>query len=177
VSQDNGIRHPQTLEALAKLRPVFDRREGDITVGNACQVTDGAVAMLAMSSARAKAMGLQPLVTVRSHARVGLDPLKDIDIFEINEAFAAQVLGTVKALASDRYCREELGRKGAVGEIPMEKLNVNGGAIALGHPIGASGARILLTLALELRERGKQYGIAALCIGGGQGQAFLLEVA
>jgi acetyl-CoA acetyltransferase family protein len=197
VTQDNGIRHNQTLEALARLRPVFDRREGDVTVGNACQVTDGAAAMLVMSTARAKALGLEPLAIIRAHARSGLDPalmglgpayvipmllddaglsLGDVDLFEINEAFAAQVLGTLRALASDRFCRQELGRDGAVGEIDPEKVNVNGGAIALGHPIAASGARILLTLALELRERGRKYGIASLCIGGGQGQGFLLEI-
>ena len=198
VSQDNGIRQAQTLEQLAGLRPIFDRREGDVTVGNACQVTDGAAAMLVMSEGRANAMGLEPVAIVRSHARVGLDPahmglgpahvipmllddaglsLSDIDLFEINEAFAAQVLGTLNALASNRFCREELGRDGAVGEIDTQKLNVHGGAIALGHPIAASGARILLTLALELRARNKQYGVASLCVGGGQGQAFLLEVA
>ncbi len=198
VAQDNGIRQNQTLEALARLKPVFDRREGDVTVGNSCQVTDGAAAMLVMSAGRARAMGLKPLATIRAHARVGLDPatmglgpahvipslldraglsLSDIDLFEINEAFAAQVLGSLKALASDRYCREELGRDGAIGEIDPEIVNVNGGAIALGHPIAASGARILLTLAMELRERGRRYGIACLCVGGGQGQGILLEVA
>jgi acetyl-CoA acetyltransferase family protein len=197
VTQDNGIRDGQTLEALARLKPVFDRREGDVTVGNACQVTDGAVAMLVMSSARAKAMGLEPLVVIRSQARAGLDParmglgpahvipmllddaglsLQDIDLFEINEAFAAQVLGSLRALGSDRYCQKELGREGAVGEIDPDKVNVNGGAIALGHPIAASGARILLTLAMEMRERGRKYGIASLCIGGGQGQGVLVEV-
>jgi len=197
VSEDNGIRHGQTLEALARLRPVFDRREGDVTVGNACQITDGAAAMLVMSTGRAKAMGLTPLAIIRAHARSGLDPalmglgpahvipmllddaglcLRDVDMFEINEAFAAQVLGTLKALDSDRFCRDVLGRDGAVGEIDPEKVNVNGGAIALGHPIAASGARILLTLALELKERGRRYGIASLCVGGGQGQGFLLEI-
>jgi acetyl-CoA C-acetyltransferase/acetyl-CoA acyltransferase len=198
VSQDNGIRQAQSLEQLGKLRPAFDRREGDITVGNACQVTDGATAMLVMSQARADAMGLQPLAIVRCHARIGLDPahmglgpahvipmllddsglsLKDIDLFEINEAFAAQVLGTLKALASSRFCQDQLGRDGAVGEIDTQKLNVHGGAIALGHPIAASGARIVLTLALELKAQNKQYGVASLCVGGGQGQGFLLEVA
>jgi acetyl-CoA acetyltransferase family protein len=196
AAEDNGVRPGQTLEDLAKLKPVFDRRDGDVTVGNSCQITDGAVALLCTSEARAKAMGLQPLCVVRGHARVALDPavmglgpvhaapkalrqagvnLKDLDLIEINEAFAAQVLACLKAFASDKYCKEQLGLPGAIGEVDPQKLNVNGGAIALGHPIAATGARLVLTLGQELRRRGTRFGMAALCVGGGQGQAMVLE--
>jgi len=197
-TDDNGIRTEQTAAALAKLRPVFDKRDGDVTVGNSCQVTDGAAALLVMSVARAKELGVEPLAYVRGHARAALDPafmglgpvhatphaldaagitLGDVDLIEINEAFAAQVMGCVRAFASDSYCREHVGLSGAVGEIDPERLNVNGGAIALGHPIAATGARLVLTVAEELRDRGAQFGVATLCIGGGQGQAIVLEAA
>ncbi len=177
---------------------MFDKREGDVTVGNACQVSDGAAAMLVMSERRAEQLDFEPLAIVRGHARVGLDPrvmglgpahaipealaeadldLDDIDLFEINEAFAAQVLACQKALADEDFCREELGLADPCGEIVDDKLNVHGGAIALGHPIAATGARIVLATARELRARDKQFGLASLCIGGGQGQAIVLEVA
>lgn len=198
VDSDNGVRPDQSLSSLAKLRPVFDKREGDVTVGNACQVSDGATAMLVMSESRAQQLDLQPLAIVRGHGHAGLDPrvmglgpvhatpialrdagldFDDIDLFEINEAFAAQVLACQKAFASEDYCREHLGLSDPIGEIAPEKLNVNGGAIALGHPIAATGARIVLALAHELRARNKRHGLATLCIGGGQGQAVALEVA
>lgn len=196
VQEDNGIREEQTLEALARLRPYFDRREGDVTVGNSCQITDGAVALLVTSVERARTLGYEPLALVRAQARAGLDPaymglgpvhaapqaldragvpFEEVGLFEINEAFAAQVLGCLRAFASDHYAARELGRSRAVGEIDPARLNVNGGAIALGHPIAASGARITLTLAEEMRRRGERFGLAALCVGGGQGQAVLLE--
>ncbi len=196
VVADDGVRQGQTLEALAKLRPVFDKNAGDVTVGNACQITDGAVAMLCTSMRRAKELGLQPIAAIRGHARAGLAPevmglgpvhatpkalreagiaFSDLDLVEINEAFAAQVLGCQKAFADADYCRQQLGLQGAIGELDPQKLNVNGGAIALGHPIAASGARLPLTLAHELRRRGKRFGLAALCIGGGQGQALVIE--
>jgi acetyl-CoA C-acetyltransferase/acetyl-CoA acyltransferase len=195
VADDDGVRAEQTLTALAKLKPVFDRQNGDVTVGNACQITDGAVAMLVTSEARARSLGLPVLALVRGHARVGLDPafmglgpvhatplalqqagigFQDLDLVELNEAFAAQVLGCERAFASRQYC-QQLGLPGAIGELDPDKLNVNGGAIALGHPIAATGARIVLTLAHELRERGRRYGLATLCVGGGQGQAMVLE--
>ena len=198
LAADNGIRYGQSLDALARLRPVFDRREGDVTVGNACQVSDGATGLLVMSLARAQALGMTPLATVRGQARAGLAPevmglgpvhatpkalaaaglgFGDLELFEINEAFAAQVLACERAFASERFCREQLGLPRALGEIDPQLLNVNGGAIALGHPIAASGARLVLTLAHELRARGKRYGLASLCIGGGQGQAVILEAA
>jgi len=198
VSADNGIRTEQTLEALQRLRPVFDRRDGDVTVGNACQVTDGAVALLVMSLERARAEGLRPMAVVRSTAVAGLDPrtmglgpvhallpalreagctIADLETVEVNEAFAAQVLACVQAAGSPAWCREHLGLPGALGEIDLERLNPNGGAIALGHPIAASGARLVLTLAHELRSGNKQLGAAALCVGGGQGEAVVLEAA
>jgi acetyl-CoA acetyltransferase family protein len=184
VRDDVGPRDGQTLAALAKLKPYFDRREGSVTVGNACQVTDGAVALLVGDEATASAWPHPPLGRVRAFAFAGLAPgrmglgpvfamakvleraqlsLADMELFEINEAFAAQVLA----------CLE--GRDTALGEIPLELLNVNGGAIALGHPVGASGARLLLTLLLEMRRRGLKRGMASLCVGGGQGAAFVLE--
>jgi len=196
VAADDGVRAQQTMESLARLRPVFDRNAGDVTVGNACQVTDGAVAMLCTTESRAEQLGLQPLCVVRGHARAGLDPavmglgpvhatpaalqeagigFSDLELFEINEAFAAQVLGCIEAFASDEYCRQQLSLPCALGQIDREQLNVNGGAIALGHPIAASGARLPLTLAHQMRRQGKRWGLAALCVGGGQGQAMILE--
>jgi len=198
VGADDGVRGEQTAEALAKLKPVFDKREGDVTVGNACQITDGATALLCTSLSRAKQLGLPPLAIVRgtataalSPATMGLGPVHatpkalaaaglsfdQLDVLEINEAFAAQVLGCVRAFADTDYCQRVLGLPDAIGQVDMDKLNVNGGAIALGHPIAASGARLVLTLAHELRGRGKRHGLASLCIGGGQGQAVVLEAA
>ncbi len=196
VQDDVGPRDKQSLEQLAKLRPYFDRRHGTVTVGNACPVTDGAVALLVADEATALAGGAPPLGRLRAFAFAGLEPqrmglgpvyaihrvlareglaLADVDLFEINEAFAAQVLACLEASRSEAFGRSELGRDSALGEIPLERLNVNGGAIALGHPVGASGARLLLTLLLELRRRQLKRGIAALCVGGGQGAAFLVE--
>ncbi|HEB53542.1 MAG TPA: acetyl-CoA C-acyltransferase [bacterium] len=198
VEHDDGVRTEQTIEALQKLRPVFDKREGDVTVGNSCQVTDGAAALLVMSHDKAKALGLEPLALVRATATAALSPtfmglgpvhatplaleragldFDDIELVELNEAFAAQVLGCMAAFRDQGYCREVLGRDGAIGELDPEILNVNGGAIALGHPIGATGARLLLTLAHELHRRSARHGVATLCIGGGQGQAVVLEAA
>jgi acetyl-CoA C-acetyltransferase/acetyl-CoA acyltransferase len=198
IRDDVGPRDGQTLEALRRLKPYFDRRNGTVTVGNACQVTDGAAALLVGDDATAQAWPVPPLGRIRAFAFAGLSParmglgpvhaiakaleragleLSDIDLFEINEAFAAQVLACLAAIRSDEFCRAELGRERALGEIPAERLNVNGGAIALGHPVGTSGARLLLTLLHEMRRRGARRGLAALCVGGGQGAAFVLEVA
>jgi acetyl-CoA acetyltransferase family protein len=196
VTEDVGPRPNQTMEALGNLKPIFDRRDGTVTVGNSCQVTDGAAAMLVTDAATAKAENLPVLGHIRAYAYAGLDPsrmglgpvyaidqllrqtnlqLSDIGLIEINEAFAAQVLACIKAMASDTFCREQLGRSGAIGEIDPDKLNVNGGAIALGHPVGATGARLVLTILHEMRRRNVPLGIAALCVGGGQGAAILLE--
>jgi acetyl-CoA C-acetyltransferase/acetyl-CoA acyltransferase len=196
VQDDVGPREGQTIEALAKLKPYFDRRNGTVTVGNSCPVTDGAVALLIGSDERARQWPTPPLGRIRAFAFAGLDPrrmglgpvyamsrvlestglaLDDIDLFEINEAFAAQVLACLEAARSDDFARAELGRDRALGEIPRDRLNVNGGAIALGHPVGASGARLLLTLLHEMRRRGVKRGMASLCVGGGQGAAFVVE--
>ena len=196
VPDDLGPREGQTLEQLARLRPYFDRRNGTVTVGNACPITDGAVALLVGSEKAARDWPVPPLGRVRAWAVAGLDPrrmglgpvhamarvldraglsLEEVELFEINEAFAVQVLACLEAAKSGTFARAELGRDRALGEIPLERLNVNGGAIALGHPVGASGARLLLTLLFEMRRRGAKRGLAALCVGGGQGAAFVLE--
>jgi acetyl-CoA C-acetyltransferase/acetyl-CoA acyltransferase len=196
VRDDVGPREGQTLAALAKLKPYFDRKNGTVTVGNACQVTDGAAALLIADDATAQRWPSPPLGRIRSFAFMGLDPrrmglgpvyasakaleragleLKDMELVEINEAFAAQVLGCLEAFRSEAFAKEHLGYPHALGEIPMDRLNVNGGAIALGHPVGTSGARLLLTLLHEMRRRGARLGLATLCVGGGQGAAFVLE--
>ncbi|MCW8995001.1 MAG: thiolase family protein [Psychromonas sp.] len=195
--QDNGPRADQTMEALAKLRPYFDRLAGSITVGNACPLTDGAVAFTVMAESMALQRGLKPLGYLRDYsyagldnARMGLGPvyatselmkktaltLADFDLIELNEAFAAQVIANERAFASVQFAQKYLHRETALGEIDREKLNVNGGAIALGHPVGATGGRLLLTLLHELRRRGLQRGLTTLCIGGGQGAALVVEV-
>lgn len=194
---DDGPRENQTLEALSKLKPIFDPIMGTVTAGNASQVSDGAAAVLLMSESKAKAMGLQPLGYILDYAVAGLQPnrmglgaafalaklldqtkmqLSDFDLIEVNEAFAVQVLAVVKACASAEFSRKEFGRDRALGVIEMEKLNVNSGAIALGHPLGASGTRLVLTLLRELKRRGKNLGVATLCVGGGQGQSIAVEV-
>ena len=196
VADDVGPRDGQTLEALAKLKPYFDRKNGTVTVGNACQVTDGAVALLLGDEATARAWPSPPLGRIRSYAFAGLAPsrmglgpvvasaraldragltLADCELHEVNEAFAAQVIACRMAAESAAFARAELGRSSPLGEWPLERLNVNGGAIALGHPVGASGARLLLTLLMEMRRRGLKRGLASLCVGGGQGAAFVLE--
>ena len=196
--RDVGPRKEQTLEALGKLRPFFDRRHGTVTVGNACPVTDGAAVVLVMSEERARLEGYAPLGRLRSLAFAGLDPARmglgpvfatpialeragvtmaDLALVEMNEAFAAQVLANEVAFASERFAREELGRTRAVGAIEPDRLNVNGGAIALGHPVGVSGTRLVLTLLHELRRRGGGLGLATLCVGGGQGAAVIVEAA
>ncbi|HET7226011.1 MAG TPA: thiolase family protein [Candidatus Eisenbacteria bacterium] len=196
VLDDVGPREHQTLEQLAKLKPYFDRRNGTVTVGNACPVTDGAVALLVGDEATAREWPTPPLGRIRGYAFAGLSPrrmglgpvfaihkllakdgtsLDAIERFEINEAFAAQVIACLEAARSEAFARAELGRERALGEIPLERLNVNGGAIALGHPVGASGARLILTLLMEMRRSQTRLGLAALCVGGGQGAAFLLE--
>lgn len=194
---DEGPRANTTLEGLASLKPSFDRLTGTVTAGNSSQITDGAAALLLMSEEKVKELGIKPLGYISAYAAAGLDParmglgpayaigkllkatgkkLSDFDLIEINEAFAAQVLAVVKACASEEFCRKELGLDAPIGAIDMDKLNVNGGAIALGHPLGASGARLVLTTLKELRRRKKNLGLVSLCIGGGQGEAAILEV-
>ena len=192
VEKDNGPRENQSLAALAKLQPVFEKETGTVTAGNASQVTDGAVALLVMSEKRARKEGLDPLGVLADYsysaadpARMGLGPLYAIaqmkrapagaDLIEINEAFAAQVLACLVQAESADFARRELNREAPLGEIPREKLNVNGGAIALGHPVGASGARLVLTALMELRRRGARAALVSACVGGGQGAAAWVE--
>ncbi len=196
VANDVGPRKTQSLEALAKLRPYFDPRTGTVTPGNACPITDGAAAILVASAEKAKALGLAPVGRIRGYAFVGLDPahmglgpthatpvalrragvrFSDIGLIEMNEAFAAQVIANEIAMGSAAYAREKLGLDAPVGEIDRSLLNVNGGAIALGHPVGVSGTRLVLTLLREMRHRDVSLGLATLCVGGGQGAAFVLE--
>jgi acetyl-CoA acyltransferase len=196
VTDDVGPRKGQTMEQLAKLKPFFDREHGTVTVGNACPVTDGAAALLVMSEAKARALGYRPLGRIRSIGFAGVEPermglgpalaapvaldragvsLSDLALVEINEAFAAQVIACLEAMASRAFYRERIGRDQAVGVVDEERLNVNGGAIALGHPVGTSGARITLTILKELNRRGGGLGLASLCVGGGQGGAIVVE--
>ncbi len=198
VRRDDGPRAGQTIEALQKLRPYFDRHAGTVTVGNACPVTDGAAALLMCTEEKARELGLRPLGYLSGWAyaaldgdRMGLGPayatarlldrvklrVRDFDRVEINEAFAAQVIANERAFASDAFAQQYLGRSKALGELDRERLNVNGGAIALGHPVGATGARLVLTVLKELELGSAQRGLATLCIGGGQGAAVALEAA
>lgn len=196
ITQDIGPRDGQTIEALAKLKPFFDKATGTITAGNSCPVTDGAAMVLLMSREKAEAQGYKPLARIRSYGFAGLEPermglgpvystpvalkraglsMKDIGLVELNEAFAAQVMACQKAFDSDTFAKEKLGLSSKLGEIRDDILNVNGGALALGHPVGATGTRIVLTLAKEMKRRNTQFGLATLCIGGGQGGAMILE--
>ncbi|HEY4831685.1 MAG TPA: thiolase family protein [Waddliaceae bacterium] len=195
---DDGIRRGQTVGALSKLKPVFDKVTGTVTAGNSSQVTDGAAAVLLMRESEAKKRNLTPLGYLRDYAfaalepkRMGLGPVfasskllqktgmavNDFDLIEINEAFAAQVIAVEKAFASKEFAKKELNRDKALGEIDRARLNVNGGAISLGHPIGVSGARLVLTILKELQRRKKNRGLVTLCVGGGQGEAAIVEVA
>jgi len=198
VVDDNGVRENQTMEALAKLRPAFEKRAGTVTAGNASQITDGAVALIVMSEEGLRRSGLTPIGRLVEYAYAGCEPqrmglgpvyamarveqrsglgLKDAELIEINEAFAAQVLACRAAAESAEFGRKHLDRAGALGEIPNEILNVNGGGIALGHPVGASGARLVLTVLKELRRRRARRALVSLCVGGGQGGALWLEAA
>ncbi len=198
IQNDVGPRENQTLDALAKLPPLFDRRHGTVTVGNSCPITDGAAAVLLMSEARVRVIGIQPLAWIRSYSFAGLDPrrmglgpavaapsalrkagisMKEIGLVEINEAFAAQVLAVLRIFQNPKLGESEGANAPELSEIDPAKLNVNGGAIALGHPVGTSGTRITLTLAKEMRIRNVGLGLAALCVGGGQGGAIVLEQA
>jgi acetyl-CoA C-acetyltransferase/acetyl-CoA acyltransferase len=196
LEADDGIRDGQTMEGLAKLKPYFEKPDGVVTVGNSCGITDGACALFVTTRERARSLGLEPLAKIRAWAWAGLDParmglgpvhasakalesagcrLADMGAIEINEAFATQVLACRKAFASDRFAAAELGRGQALGDLDPALTNVNGGAIALGHPVGATGARLLLTTAHQLAVSNCELGLATLCIGGGQGGAVVLE--
>lgn len=196
VTEDIGPRAEQTLQALGKLKPMVDKVTGTITAGNACPITDGAAMLLIMSREKATALGYKPIAKIRGYAfagcepeRMGLGPvyatpialkrsgltMKDMNRVELNEAFAAQVMACQKAFDSDKFAQDKLGLTSKVGAVSDDILNVNGGAIALGHPVGATGTRLVLTLAKELKRSNKQFGLATLCIGGGQGGAMVIE--
>ncbi|NMG74250.1 acetyl-CoA C-acetyltransferase [Aromatoleum diolicum] len=193
---DDGVRRDSSIENLAKLKPFFDRKYGRVTAGNSSQITDGAAWLILASETAVARHGLTPLGRIVDSQWAGLDPaqmglgpvhaatpilqrhglgVNDLDAWEINEAFAAQVIACLRAWDDADYCRDELGLGGALGRLDEARLNIDGGAIAQGHPVGASGARIVLHLLNVLRRGGLKRGIASICIGGGQGGAMLVE--
>ncbi len=196
LSRDNGVRENSSYEQLAALKPVFDRDYGTVTAGNSSPLTDGAAAVLLMSEERARELGMIPLAFIRSYAYSAVDPaeqllqapviaapialeraglsLRDIDLIEMHEAFAAQVLSNIQGLASKSWARRA-GFDKPTGEVDMSRLNVMGGSLAIGHPFGATGARILTTLCNELARRHKQFGMLTVCAAGGMGHAMIVE--
>ena len=197
LAVDQGPRRGQSMEALGKLKPYFDRKAGTVTVGNACPITDGAAAVILMSEKEAKKRGLEPLGYLNAWAyaslepeRMGLGPayatarlldksgltMKDFKAIELNEAFAAQVIANERAFPSGKFAAEYLNRSSALGELDRSIMNAQGGAIALGHPVGMTGTRLVVHLLNELRRREQNSGLATLCVGGGQGAALHLEV-
>jgi len=196
VTSDNGIRSDTSYELLAGLKPVFDRRYGSVTAGNSSPLTDGAGCVLLMSEERAKALGYDPLGYIRSYAYAALDPgeqllqapvlaapvalsragltLRDMDLVEMHEAFAAQVLSNLRGFESKAWA-ERAGFSEPVGEVDLSRLNVMGGSIAIGHPFGATGSRITVTLLNELRRRDGQFGLMTVCAAGGLGFAMVVE--
>jgi acetyl-CoA acyltransferase len=197
VTEDNVVRKDSTLEAYAKLSPVFDKNHGTITAANASPLTDGASALLLMRESKAKAMGYLPLGYLRSWAYAAVDPgwqllmapvfalpkaleraglsLADMDLVDIHEAFAAQLASNLKALASRTFAEEKMGRSEPVGEVDPDKLNVNGGSIAIGHPFAATGGRMVVSTLRELKKRKKQFGLLSICAAGGLGAVVVLE--
>jgi acetyl-CoA acyltransferase len=196
VTQDNIVREDTSLEALSTLKPVFDRRYGTITAGNSSPLTDGAAALLLMSQEKARELGYQPLGFLRAYAYAATDPadqllqgpayaapialdragmkLSDIDLFEMHEAFAAQVASNLQAFASRQFAKN-IGRPEPLGEVDRSRLNVTGGSIALGHPFGATGARVVLQALRELKRRGSNTAMCTVCAAGGLGAAVILE--
>lgn len=197
VARDNGIRGDTTAEKLAALKPVFDRRYGTVTAGNSSPLTDGAAAVLLMSEDAARALGYEPLAFIRSYAVAALDPgeqllmgpayavpraldragisWRELGLVEMHEAFAAQVLSNIQAFESREWAARQLGRGEAIGQVNWDTTNVMGGSIAIGHPFGATGARITLTLANEMKRRDVQFGLISVCAQGGMGFAMVLE--
>lgn len=196
VTADNIIRPETTLEALAALKPVFDRKYGSVTAGNASALTDGAAVVLLMAEDNARALGYEPLAFIRSYAVAAVDPgaqllmgpvwavplaldragidWKDLGLLEVHEAFAAQVLSNTQAWASEEWARR-LGREQPVGEVDWTRTNVMGGSLAIGHPFGATGARLATSLATEMKRRDVQFGLISICAQGGMGFAMVLE--
>jgi acetyl-CoA acyltransferase len=197
VTADNGIRSDTSVEKLAKLRPVFDRKHGTVTAGNASPLTDGASAVVLMDGDRAEAEGIEPMGFVRAWAWTALDPagqllqgpayaaplaldraglaMSDIGLMEMHEAFAAQVLSNLQALSSRGFAERELGRSQAVGHPEVEKINVMGGSLSIGHPFGATGGRLTVTLLNEMARRDVQFGLLTVCAAGGMGFAMVVE--
>ncbi len=197
VTEDTGIRSDSSLDALGKLRPVFDRSYGTLTAGNSSPLTDGASAVLLMSEKKAKALGYEPLGYIRSYAYAALDPatqllqgpayaapqaldraglkLADMGLIEMHEAFAAQILSNIKAFASKKFAQDELGRATPLGEIDLDRFNVNGGSISIGHPFGATGARVTMQLLNELKRRDLEFGLMTVCAAGGTGFSMVVE--
>jgi acetyl-CoA acyltransferase len=197
VGADNGIRTDTSAEAMAKLRPVFDRKHGSVTAGNASPLTDGASAVMLMNGERALAEGIQPLGWVRSWAWTALDPgaqllqgpayaaplaldragliMKEIGLMEMHEAFASQVLSNLQGFSSERFAQDELGRTEPIGHPDVELINVMGGSISIGHPFGATGGRLTMTLLNEMARRDVQFGLITVCAAGGMGFAMVLE--
>ncbi len=196
ATTDNGVREDSTLEQLAVLKPVFDKRYGSVTAGNASPLTDGAGAVLLMSEDKAAALGYVPLAYIRSYASAALDPgeqllqapvlaapkalqragltLRDIDLVEMHEAFAAQVLSNLRGFESQEWA-ERAGLSQPLGEVDRARLNVMGGSLSIGHPFGATGARVTTTLCNELARRGGQFGLLTVCAAGGLGFAMVIE--
>jgi acetyl-CoA C-acetyltransferase len=193
---DDGVRPDSTVETLAKLKPAFERPWGQVTAGNSSQITDGASWVILASEKAVKEHRLKPRAVIIDSEWSALDPsimglgpvlcstailrrqkleLSDIELWELNEAFAAQVLACLAAWKDEKFCREVLQLEGPAGSIPRDKLNIDGGAIGLGHPVGASGNRIVLHLVNAMKRLGRKRGIATECIGGGQGGAMLIE--
>lgn len=197
IESDNGIRSDTSAEALATLRPVFARKHGSVTAGNASPLTDGGSAVMLMSEERAKANGIEVMGYVRSYALTGLDPrgqllqgpayaapialdragvsMADIGLMEMHEAFASQVLSNLQALSSKQFAEDELGRSAAVGHPDVDVINVMGGSIAIGHPFGATGARLTTTLLNEMRRRDVELGLITVCAAGALGFAMVVE--
>lgn len=197
VSEDNLVRHDSKIESYAKLKPAFDRKFGSVTAGNASPLTDGAAALILMSEEKAQQLGYKPLGYLRSYAWAAVDPtwqllmapsvaapialeragltLADMDLIDMHEAFAAQVLSNIQGLESDAFAKERLGREEKVGIVDRSKLNVHGGSIAIGHPFGATGARLVTQSLRELGRRGGKYSLITACAAGGLGSAVVLE--
>jgi len=196
AERDNIVRQDSTLEALAELRPVFDKKYGTVTAGNSSPLTDGAAALVVMSEEKARSLGYEPLGFLRAYAYAATDPadqllqgpayaapvaleragmtLQDVDLFEMHEAFAAQVASNLQAFASEEFARKA-GRSTPLGEVDHSRLNLTGGSIALGHPFAATGARVVLQALHELKQRGKSTAMCTVCAAGGLGVAVILE--
>jgi acetyl-CoA acyltransferase len=197
VAEDNTVRKDSQLDGYAKLKPVFDRKYGTITAGSSSPLTDGAAALVLMSEEKAKALGMKPLGFLREYAYAAVDPgwqllqgpafavpkvlrragmtVADIDLFEIHEAFAAQVLSNLQAWGSKKFADEHLGGTAPIGEPPESKINPNGGSISLGHPFGATGARLVHQALRELAAQGKNTALISICAAGGLAGAAILE--